>query len=71
MLPFKKEGSIAGPVEIKERTPDEPKEYNFLEDVMMDLINAIHSKDKSGAAEALRAAFELFDSEPHEEGPHV
>jgi len=36
-----------------------------------DLIKAIHAKDTSATASALRAAFELCDSEPHDEGPHL
>lgn len=36
-----------------------------------DLIAAVHSKDPHEVAEALRAAFELFDSMPHVEGEHL
>ena len=35
-----------------------------------DLINAIHSKDVGAVAKALEAAFEIADSQPHEEGSH-
>lgn len=35
-----------------------------------DLTRAIHSKDINAVASALRAAFEILDSEPHDEGPH-
>jgi hypothetical protein len=36
-----------------------------------DLIDAVHSQDTKAAAEAIRSAFEILDSEPHEEGPHI
>lgn len=35
-----------------------------------DLISAVHSKDEQGVASAMRAAFELLESEPHEEAEH-
>lgn len=36
-----------------------------------DLIKAIQSDDQKAVAAALRAAFQILDSEPHEEGPHT
>lgn len=74
MLPFLKkdqEASAAGPVESIRREPDEGADYDVLESAAEDLATAIHAKDIKGIAAALRAAFELCDSEPHEEGPHV
>lgn len=73
MLPFKsKEGSMSGPIEnVQLKTSDEDKDYDFLEDVCMDFIHAIHAKDPSAAADAIKAIFNLLDSQPHEEGPHV
>lgn len=35
-----------------------------------DLIDAIHSKDPQAVAHALEAAFQICDSQPHEEGEH-
>lgn len=35
-----------------------------------DLISAVHGKDTAGVVEALRNAFSILDSEPHEEGEH-
>lgn len=35
-----------------------------------DLISAVHGKDTAGVVEALRNAFAILDSEPHEEGEH-
>ena len=74
MLPFLKkldEASVSAPAEIKKREPDEEPEYDSLESAGHDLIDAIHSKDAKSVAAALRAAFELLDSEPHQEGPHI
>jgi hypothetical protein len=61
-------GSSSTPVQMRE--PDDGEEYDSMHAAAQDLIEAIHSKDIKGVAEALRAAFELSDSEPHEEGPH-
>ncbi len=36
-----------------------------------DLIAAIANKDASAVADALYAAFEYCDEQPHEEGPHI
>lgn len=74
MLPFHKlnqEAAASGPVESIVREPDEGAEYDVLESAAEDLVRAVHSKDIKGVAEALRAAFDLCDSEPHEEGPHI
>jgi hypothetical protein len=72
MLPFmkSKEASSSEPVEHMIREPDEGSEYDPLESAAEDLISAVHSKNVKSVASALRAAFELCDSEPHEEGPH-
>jgi hypothetical protein len=36
-----------------------------------DLISAVHMKDSKAVADALKAAFEICDSMPHEEGQHL
>lgn len=36
-----------------------------------DLLHAIETKNTKLIAIALRAAFEILDNEPHEEGPHL
>jgi hypothetical protein len=76
MLPFvkdKKEGSVSAPVESIERKPDEDKEDEFdsLESAMSELHEALNAKNYKGAAQIFRSAFELLDSEPHKEGPHI
>jgi len=73
MLPFlklKQEGSSSEPVEHKMREPDDDDNYNPLHAAAEDLISAVHSKSVKAVAEALKAAFEICESEPHEEGPH-
>ncbi len=72
-LPFlknKKEAGISGPIESIERKSDHEEEYDPLESAAEDILQAIESKDHKYLAQALRAAFELMDSGPHEEGPH-
>lgn len=74
MLPFLKkqqEGSISAPVESLEREPDDGSDYDGLEAAAEELCKAIKADDYKGAASAIRAAFELLDSEPHKEGPYV
>lgn len=74
MLPFLKrdqDASASGPVDSIKRTPDDGEDHDFMHDVAQDLIDAVHSKNAKAVAEALQAAFQLADSEPHEEGPHV
>jgi hypothetical protein len=73
MLPFLKnqqEGSMSEPVEPIKRKPDHEEEYDMLESAADDLIAAVHSKNSKDVASALRAAFEICDSEPHYEGSH-
>lgn len=67
----KKEASVSTPPDVIRREPDEEKEFDVMEAVAADLLEAIRKHDVQGCAEALRAAFELQDSQPHEEGPHV
>jgi len=75
MLPYlklKNEASASGPIESKQvNTMEGEEEYDGLESAAEDLCNAIEAKDYKAAASALRAAFELLDSQPHEEGEHI
>lgn len=71
MLPFLKrtqEASASGPVETVKRESDheDDGDYDMLESAAEDLIKAIHSKDTKAVASAIRAAIELYDSEPQE-----
>lgn len=73
MLPFLKrqqEASSSGPVEVETREPDDGSDFDAMESAAEDLIKAVHAKDVKAVSAALKAAFEIYDSEPHEEGPH-
>ena len=78
MLPFLKPKRQAG-IMISERKPDggfaeqneQAAEDQGLEACADDIIRAINSKDSRELAAAIRAAFEILDSEPHVEGPHI
>ncbi len=80
MFPFMrdKNRSAAGVI-MKARNPDEKPTPSEVEDdpkaaikaCAKDLISAIHSQSVDRVAEALQSAFEILDSQPHEEGPHI
>lgn len=77
MLPFlKKQRPVAGIV-IETRKPDEGKEpeaagdESGLESAAHDLLMAIEAKDVKAMAAAMKAAFEIMESQPHEEGEHL
>lgn len=77
-LPFLKPKPIGGVI-ITQRKPDggnemqgtEGEENQGLNLAASDLIRAVHSKDEMATASALRAAFEILDSEPHAEGENT
>lgn len=71
MLPYLKnklETAVSLPVDIKKREPDSEPEFDSLESAGQDLIDAVHAKDAKAVAAALRAGFDLLESEPHQEG---
>lgn len=71
MLPFlnskAKEASVSMPPETVKRDPDVEPEYDTLESAAEDMIAAFHAKDAKALCMAFRAAFDLLESEPHEE----
>lgn len=72
MLPFLKqsqEASASSPIETITRDHDDG-EFDEMEMAAEDLCDAVHAKDYKRVAEALKAAFEICDSQPHDEGPH-
>lgn len=74
MLPFlkkKDEVSVSAPSDKIKRNPDRSVDYDYLHAAADDLINALEKKDVEGVAIALRAAFEICDAAPHEEGEHI
>jgi hypothetical protein len=74
MIPFlknKQDASASAPVDSIKREPDEESDYDGLEACVEDLCHAIEKKDYKAGASALRAAFELMEASPHEEGEHI
>lgn len=75
-LPFLKPKHVAGVI-ISHRKADggkveEPSDKDAgLEAAAEDLARAITSKDPKHIALAFRNAFQICDSEPHEEGEHT
>lgn len=70
----KKQASASASMPVEVRKPDEgseDQEYDGLQSAADDLISAIHSKNPKLVAEALKAAFEICDSYPHEDGEHI
>lgn len=74
MLPFLKrtqDAAASAPVETIQREPDEGAEYDAIESAAEDLCRGIEAKDYKAVAAAIRAAFQMLESEPHEEGPQT
>ena len=78
MLPFfakKKEASVSAPPSVIRREADEPLDMDDDEQMLMhvahELIESVHKRNTEHFILALRAAFQILDSEPHEEGPHL
>lgn len=80
-LPFlRKKHSGNASLSIEYRKPDaegeghhdkEPNDDNGLHACAEDIIRCVNEGDKAGLAKALKAAFEICDSQPHEEGQHT
>lgn len=77
MLPFlapKKQAGVIIAKRVGDKTEVESEEGEHAPGLMAsaeDLISAVHAKDAKAVASAIKAAFEVCDSEPHEEGPHI
>lgn len=76
MLPFlrpRKQAGVQAPPTQVTRKPDgdlesdKDSENQGLMSAAQDLIQAIHSKDAKAVSAALKAAFEICESEPHYE----
>lgn len=77
MLPFLKPKRREGTI-IEHRLPDgqadkkpEGSELDGVRAAAADLIRAVHAKDEEGVAMAIKSAFEILDSMPHDEGEHT
>lgn len=78
MLPFLKHKKQTASLIVSTRKPDgniqeshsEGDEDSAMKAAAEDIMRAITSKDPQHLALALRAAFQILEAEPHEEGPH-
>ncbi len=76
MLPFLNKKAAQTGVIVKQRAPDEKPEGEQedpkagMRAAARDLHDAIQASDIGGIAAALQAAFELAESQPHEEADH-
>ena len=74
LLPFLKNKRKETGVIVQERSPDSPEapsDESGLEAAASDIMAAISAGDAKALAGAIKAAFEICDSQPHEEGPHL
>jgi len=81
MLPFlkHKEQKMAGLIISKRKSDgagieemhNEGEEDHALMECSEELMRATKAGDAKAFSAALRAAFEILDAEPHEEGPHT
>jgi hypothetical protein len=74
MLPFLKKPHGHVGLIIKTRQPDagaeNVKEDKGLEACASDMLRAIQANDPKSFAVAIKNAFDIMESEPHEEGEH-
>lgn len=77
MLPFlknKQQKASQTGVIVKQRGSDEVPEDDSnpgIEACAMELIIGMHTKDVKMVAKAIQSAFEILESQPHEESPHT
>lgn len=76
ILPFLQKPKVSTGVTVHTRNPDENTESSQedaseIDYCAEDLIKAVHAKDINATAEALKSAFTILDSMPHEEGEHT
>jgi hypothetical protein len=76
VLPFlkrKQDAALGEPLDHLTRKADDASDEDLdgLEVAAHDALDAIKRSDAKALAEALKAAFELCDAEPHEEGEHI
>jgi hypothetical protein len=67
-------GKLGGKKPMDEMAPDmeeEAMESGEEYEIAQDVLDAIGKKDKMLLAEALEAAFNYFDAQPHKEGEHM
>lgn len=74
MLPYlgakKQQGSVAAHIDNDGKVSSQAPDMG-LHSAAEDILKAIESKDSKALASAIKAAFEICDAEPHEEGEHI
>lgn len=55
----------------QQQTEETSTDSNDLEICAIDILKAIKTNDIKGLADAIKAAFEICDSQPHVEGEHI
>lgn len=78
MLPFQKDKKTIAGLIIAKRKPDggheeftsEDSDSDGLEMACQEMMKAFKADDSKAFSAALRSAFEILDSEPHEEYDH-
>lgn len=71
LSPVKPQGSPRPDGRFIDIYSEESNENNGLVSCAQDLLKAIEMKDPKAMADAMKAAFQILDSEPHVEGPHL
>lgn len=73
MLPFLKKRYATEGMVVTQRTPDDYTEEQdtALETASKDMLDAFNSSDYKKLASAFKNAFQICESEPHEEGEHT
>jgi hypothetical protein len=78
MLPFLAPKHVATVIISKQKEDGtvkddhvEGEEHSGMIEAMEDLIRGMNMKNASAMAEAFKAAFEICESEPHEESEHL
>lgn len=71
LLPFLKDKRKETGVIVQERSPDAPSDQpdgSAIEAAAQDILRAISDNDAKHLALAIKAAFDICESYPHEEG---
>lgn len=73
MLPFlaKPRSQTGVTTELRKPDKEQPAEDHSMMACAQDIIDAIHAGDRKRLAATLRSMFEILESEPHQEGPHI
>lgn len=79
-LPFLKKPNRSTGISVAVRTPkgtmaeedegQQGQQDQGLKYAAHDLLMAVDNRDIQGISEALKAAFQILESQPHEEAPH-